>query len=71
MYEHWYDYKQPQYEDNAKLCYTDMDSFIVQIKFDGIYADLTRDVEKTFNTLNYEAERLLLIEKKSNRTNER
>ena len=28
MYEFWYDYIKPKYQDNAKLCYMDTDSFI-------------------------------------------
>ena len=29
MYEFWYDYVKPKYGEKAKLCYMDMDSFIV------------------------------------------
>ena len=28
MYEFWYDYIKPKYQNNAKLCYMDTDSFI-------------------------------------------
>ena len=31
MYKFWYDYIKPKYEDRAKLCYTDSDSFIIHI----------------------------------------
>ena len=31
MYEFWYDYIQPKYQNNAKLCYMDTDSFIISI----------------------------------------
>ena len=31
MYEFWYDYLKPKYQDNIKLCYMDTDSFILQI----------------------------------------
>ena len=28
MYEFWYDYIKPKYQNNEKLCYMDTDSFI-------------------------------------------
>ena len=31
MYKFQYDYVKPKYEDRAKLCYTDTDSFIIHI----------------------------------------
>ena len=31
MYEFWYDYMKPKYENNVKLCYMDTDSFIMKI----------------------------------------
>ena len=31
MYEFWYDYMKPKYNDNVKLCYMDTDSFIMNI----------------------------------------
>ena len=31
MYEFWYDYINPKYGDQAKLCYMDTDSFIIHI----------------------------------------
>ena len=32
MYEFWYDYVKPKYDEKTKLCYMDTDSFIVYIK---------------------------------------
>ena len=32
IYEFWYDYMNPKYGDNVKLCYMDTDSFIMHIK---------------------------------------
>ena len=32
MYEFWYDYIKPKYQNNAKLCYMDAGSFIIHIK---------------------------------------
>ena len=31
MYEFWYDCIKPKYEDRAKLCYVDTESFIIHI----------------------------------------
>ena len=31
MHEFWYDYIQPKYQDIAKLCYRDTDSFAIHI----------------------------------------
>ena len=47
MYEFWYDYiKKPKYQDKRKLCYTDIDSFIIHIKTEEFYEDISDDVEK-------------------------
>ena len=32
MYEFWYDYMKPKYNDNVRLCYMDTDSFVLHIK---------------------------------------
>ena len=32
MYKFWYDCIKPKYDDRAKLCYTDTDTFIIYIK---------------------------------------
>ena len=50
MYEFWYNYIKPKYEQNAKLCYMDTDSFIVYIKIEDVYKDIADDVEKPFDT---------------------
>ena len=31
MYEFWYDYTKTKYQDRAKLCYMDNDSFVIHI----------------------------------------
>ena len=59
MYEFWYDYMKPKYNDNVKLCYTDMESFIINIKTNGFYEDIASDVENRFDTSNYEVKRRL------------
>ena len=48
MYEFWYDYVKPRYDEKLKLCYINTDSFIVFIKTDGIYKDIREDVETRF-----------------------
>ena len=59
MYEFWYEYMQPKYNDNVKLCYMDTDSFIMNIKTNGFYEDIASDVENRFDTSNYEVNRPL------------
>ena len=53
MYEVWYNYIIPKYGDKAKLCYTDTDSFIIYIKTKDFFEDISNDVEKWFDTSNY------------------
>ena len=50
MYEFWYDYVKPKHGQNAKLCYMNTDSFIVDVKTYDIYKDIA-DVETKFETL--------------------
>ena len=59
MYEFWYDYMKLKYDDKVKLCYTDTDSFKMSIKTKDIYEDIADDVEKMFDTSNYEVDRPL------------
>ena len=68
-YEFWYDYIKPKYQQKAKLCYTDTDRFIINIKTDDVYKDIANDVEKS----NYEINRPLPKgkNKKSDWINER
>ena len=54
MYEFWYDYIKPKYQDKSKLCYMDTDSFIIHIKTEDFYKDIANDVEKWFDTSNYD-----------------
>ena len=54
MYEFWYDYIKPKYQDRAKLCYMDTDSLIIHIKIDNFYKEIANDVEKQFDTSNYD-----------------
>ena len=59
MYEFWYNYMKPKYGDNVKLCYMDTDNFIMNIKTEDFYKDIANDVEKRFDTSNYECDRPL------------
>ena len=53
MYKFWHDYIEPKYQDKAKVCYMDTDSFIIHIKTEDFYKDIVNDVEKQFDTSNY------------------
>ena len=53
-YEFWYDYLKPKYQDNIKLCYMDTDRFILQIQTDNFFNDIHNDVNKWFDTSNYD-----------------
>ena len=59
MYEFWYDYMKPKYDNKVKLCYTDTDSFIINIKTNDFYEYIASDVENRFDTSNYEVNRPL------------
>ena len=59
MYKFWYDYMKPKYNDKVKLCYMDMNSFIMNIKTNYFYKDISNDVENRFDTSNYEVNRPL------------
>ena len=61
MYEFWYDYMKPKYNNDVKLCYMDTDSFIMNIKTNDFYKDIANDVENRFDTSNYEVNRPLPI----------
>ena len=54
MYKFWYDYIKPKYEDRAKLCYTDTDSFIIHVIIEGFFEDIADYVTKWFHTSNYD-----------------
>ena len=54
MYKFWYDYIKPKYGDKAKLCYTNTNSFIIYIKTEGFFEDISNDIERWFDTSNYD-----------------
>ena len=53
------------YEDKVKLCYMYTDSFVIMIEADDFFKDINNDVEKWFDTSNFDKNdnRLLLIDK--------
>ena len=59
MYEFWYNYMKPKYGNDVKLCYMDTDSFVMNIKTNDFYKDIANDVDKRFDTSNYEVNRPL------------
>ena len=54
MYEFWYEYINPKYEDRANLCYIDTNTFIIYIKTEDFFEDISNDVEGWFDTSNYD-----------------
>ena len=58
MYKFWYDYMKPKYDDNVKLCYMDT-NVLMNIKTEDFYKGIVNDVEKRFDTSNYECDRQL------------
>ena len=46
VYEFWYDYMKPKYNDNLKLCYMDTDSFIMNIKTKDFYKDIANMLKR-------------------------
>ena len=61
VYEFWYDYIKNKYGEKASLCYTDTDSFIINVKTEDFYKDISENVIERFDTSNYIHERPLPI----------
>ena len=53
MYQFHYDYMIPKYGDRLKLCYTDTDSLIYNIKTEDFYVNIADDIETRFDTSVY------------------
>ena len=53
MYEFWYDFIKSKYGSSAKLCCMDTDSFIINIKTEDFYKDISENVIERFDTSNY------------------
>ena len=54
MYEFWYEYIKPKYKEKAKLCYMDTDSFVINIFTEDFLEDINNDIERWFDTSNYD-----------------
>ena len=54
MHAFCHDYVKPKYQDKAKLCYTDTNSIVIRINTEYFYKDIANDVEKSFDTSNYD-----------------
>ena len=52
MYEFWYNFMEPKYQNNVKLCYMDTENFIIHIKIEDCYENIANDVKKWFDTSN-------------------
>ena len=50
MYEFWYDYIKLMYQEKARLCYTDTDSFIINIETEDFYEDIAQDYDRILCT---------------------
>ena len=57
MYKFWYDYIKSKYGDSVKLCYMDINSFIMHIKTEDFYKDIANNVEKMMLINQYVQER--------------
>ena len=44
MFEFWYDNIKAKHQQNTKLHYMDLDSFIINIKTEDVYEDVANDV---------------------------
>ena len=53
MYDFYYGYIKPKYNNSVKLAYMDTDSFIMQIFTNDFYSDINNDVKKWFDTSCY------------------
>ena len=53
VYEYWYDYVKVKYEDRVKLCYMDTDSFVLNVRTEDFYKDISEDVKDRFDTSNF------------------
>lgn len=60
MYQFWYDWIKPKYEEKPQLRYAETDSFIVYIKIKDVYTDIEKDVKTKSDISNYKVKRPLI-----------
>ena len=54
MHEFWHDYIKRKYGDNARLCYMDTGSFVINIETEDFYKGISNDVDRWFDTSKYD-----------------
>ena len=54
MHEFWCEYIKPKHGDRTKLCYRDTGSVIIYIITEDCFVDISDDVERWFDTSNYD-----------------
>jgi hypothetical protein len=63
MYRFHYDYIKPKYGEKAKLLFTDTDNLCYEIETEDFYEDISEDVNKWFDTSNYDEDHPLYTKK--------
>ena len=54
VYPYEYNYVKPKYNDKAKLCYMDTDSFVINIFAEDFSENISNDVKRWFDASNYD-----------------
>ena len=54
MFEFWFNYSKPLYDDKIRLYYTDTNSLFMHIKTEDFYKDISADLDKWFDTSNFD-----------------
>ena len=67
LYELWYDYLIPKYDDKIKLCYMGTDSFIIYVETEYFFKCISNHVNKWFDTSNYSKDINRPLEKGKNK----
>ena len=53
MYEYWYNYLKPKFDERIELAYTDTDSFIYSVQSEDYYAEIKGNIDRIYDTSNY------------------